>query len=389
MSYQLRREYLTLIQDRYKNSTHNQKTLILDEFCAVCGYSRKYAIAVLNGKKDPCVRLPRGRTVKYTETVVHHAVRLWRAMGEPGSTKLKAALPEWIDYDDHPDVLADDVLRSKLLEISRAQLDRILRNYRNEDGISTTRHGCKRFMNQIPIQVKDWNAKSPGERTQGDTVAHCGNSLLGSFANSITVTDLYSTWTENRAMWTKGSARVIEAMRDIEANLPFILRGHQTDSGSEYMNYGLLAYFTENRSDVVQFTRSRPYKKNDNCYVEQKNFTHVRELFGYERIDDESLVDLMNEIYTKYWGPLQNFFMPSQKLLRKTRIGGFIKKEYEPAMTPYRRLMSSDDLTNEQKEALAKRKQEFNPFDLQKKLKKRLVEFDELVRKRNTRRWSA
>ena len=131
-------------------------------------------------------------------------------------------------------------------------------------------------------------------------------------------------------------------------------------------------------------TRSRPYKKDDNCYVEQKNFTHVRQLFGYARFEDSELVPLMNEIYKDYWCPLQNFFMPSQKLLRKTRIGARIKKEYEPAMTPYQRLMNSSTLTEQQKAALKLRNSKLNPFHLQKELQNKLEQFEEILRQRNT-----
>ena len=139
------------------------------------------------------------------------------------------------------------------------------------------------------------------------------------------------------------------------------------------MNHELMAYFRENRPGLpVQMTRSRPYKKDDNCYVEQKNFTHVRELFGYVRIDDPELVPLMNEIYTHYWNPLQNFFMPTQKLLRKSRIGARIKKEYEQAQTPYQRLMNSSTLTAGQKLTLQERKARLNPFQLQKGLQSKL-----------------
>ena len=387
MSHQLKREYLIVIRERYRNSSRGKKSLILDEFCHVCGYARKYAIAILNGHIDPSESRPRGRQVKYTTEVVFHLVRLWSAMGMPGSTKLKAALSEWIGYDEHPALQEQPELTSKLLAISRSQMDRLLKPYRTEPqrGISATRPGCNRVKNQIPIQPKDWNVTKPGQQMQGDTVAHCGNALAGQFVNSLTVTDIFSAWTENRALWGKGSAAVIQAMRDIEVKLPFVLSGFKSDSGSEFMNKELIVYFLENRPEVpVKFTRSRPYKKDDNCYVEQKNFTHVRELFGYARLDSQELVELMNRIYTECWGPLQNFFMPTQKLLRKTRIGARIKKEYEPAVTPYQRLMNSLDLTAEQKQALKHRKAALNPFQLQKELKVRLEEFEEILRQRNT-----
>jgi hypothetical protein len=387
MSHELKREYLKSIRERYKNSNRSKKSVILDEFCAVCGYARKYAIAVLNGRIEPCDRKPRGRQVKYTVEVVFHLARLWKAMGMPGSVKLKAGLPEWLEYDEHPSLRDDLTLRKKLLEVSRPQIDRLLRPYRigPQNGMTTTRPCARRIKNLIPIQAKDWNVTEPGQQAQCDTVAHCGDSLSGYFANSLTLTDIHSTWTENRALWGKSSVQVITAMKDIEANLPFLLRGFKSDSGSEFMNYELIAYFNENRPDApVHMTRSRPYKKDDNCYVEQKNFTHVRELFGYVRIDDPELVPLMNEIYTQYWGPLQNFFMPTQKLLRKTRIGAKIKKEYEPAQTPFQRLIESPALTEEQKNRLRERKAGLNPFHLQKGLQAKLQAFEEILRRRET-----
>lgn len=387
MSHQLKREYLSAIRERYQNSRKSKKSLILDEFCHVCGYARQYAIAILNGHIEPLERLPRGRHVKYGVEVVFHLSRLWKALGMPGSTKFKAALPEWLEYDEHPALSESPGLKQKLLDVSRPQMDRLLRPYRvgTQHGLSGTRGAARRIKNQIPIQAKDWNVTEPGQQAQADTVAHCGDSLLGQFVNSLTVTDIYSAWTENRALWGKSSAQVIIAMRDLEMNLPYKLLGFKSDSGSEFINYELMAYFRENRAEnPVIMTRSRPYKKDDNCYVEQKNFTHVRELFGYARLDDREYVALMNEIYTRFWGPLQNFFMPSQKLLRKTRIGARIKKEYEPAKTPYQRLMESPALSEEQKSSLKQRKAQLNPFHLQKELQSKLREFEEMIRKRNT-----
>jgi hypothetical protein len=387
MSHQLKQEYLNAIRERYRNSGRGKKSLILDEFCSVCGYARKYAIAVLNGRVEPGRRKPRGRQVKYTTEVVYHLARLWKELGMPGSTKFKAALPEWLEYDEYPGLRENPDLRQKLVDVSRPQLDRLLRPYRisPQSGITSTRPCARKIKNQIPIQAKDWNITEPGQQAQADTVAHCGNTLIGQFANSLTVTDIYSAWTENRALWGKSSAQVIVAMRDIEASLPFRLRGFKSDSGSEFMNYELMAYFRENRPEApVQMTRSRPYKKDDNCYVEQKNFTHVRQLFGYPRLDDATLVPLMNEIYTEYWCPLQNYFMPSQKLLRKTRIGARLKKEYEPAQTPFQRLMNSSGLSEEQKTVLRERKAKLNPFQLQKGLQIKLRQFEEALRKWDT-----
>jgi len=364
--------------------------MILEEFVTVCGYSRKYAIRILNGDVDPLERKHRGRVVKYSGEVVYHLVRLWNAMGRPCSIRFKAALPEWIEFDPDPILRENIHLRELVLGVSRAHLDRLLRPYRtsSERGLSSTRQGLKSFRNRIPIEPKDWNVKGPGH-VQSDTVAHCGNSLEGGFANTLTVTDIHTTWTETRGIWGKGAIRVIDAMREIEKALPFGITNFKSDSGSEFMNFELQNYFTSRENEPVRMTRSRPYKKDDNCYVEQKNFTHVREIFGYERIAQSDLVPLMNEIYAEYWCPLQNYFVPSMKILRKTRIGARIKKEYDQPRTPFQRLMECPEIAEERKEKIRKIRAGLNPFKLQEGLDQKLKAFQELLRQRNTGRLQA
>lgn len=390
MSQELKREYLKVIRERYQKSPRVRKSMILEEFVMVCGYSRKYAIRILNGDIEPLEKKHRGRVTKYSGEVVYHLVRLWNAMGRPCSIRFKAALPEWIEFD--PDsILRENIgLRALVLGVSRAHLDRLLRPYRtsSERGIGATRPGLQSFRNRIPIEPKDWNVTGPGH-VQSDTVAHCGNSLEGGFANTLTVTDIHTTWTETRGIWGKGAIRVIEAMREIEKALPFGITNFKSDSGSEFMNFELQNYFTAREKCPVRMTRSRPYKKDDNCYVEQKNFTHVREIFGYERIAQSDLVPLMNEIYAELWCPLQNFFIPSMKILRKTRIGARIKKEYDQPRTPFQRLMECPEITEERKEELRKVRASLNPFKLQEGLERKLKAFQELLRQRNTGRLHA
>jgi len=164
-----------------------------------------------------------------------------------------------------------------------------------------------------------------------DTVAHCGKSISGDFVWRLTTTDILSGWTECRATWNKGSAGVIEQIKHIESHLPFILKGCDCDNGSEFLNYHPLRYFTEH----PQFTRSRPYKKNDNVHVEQKNWIHVRHLFSYDRIDNPKLVQTMNDLYANEWSLLQNHFIPTMKLKEKIRHGGHYRQIHEKPQTPY------------------------------------------------------
>lgn len=391
MSQELKREYLRAIRERYQKSPRVRKSMILDEFVTVCEYSRKYAIRILNGDVDPSDRKSRGRVTKYSGEVVYHLVRLWNAMGRPCSIRFKAALPEWIEFDPDSILRENFCLRGLVLGVSRSHLDRLLRPYRttSEKGLGGTRPGLKSFRNRIPIEPKNWNITAPGY-VQSDTVAHCGSSLQGGFANTLTVTDVHTTWTETRGIWGKGAIRVIEAMRAIEAALPFSITTFKSDSGSEFMNTDLHHYFREREdSHKINMVRSRPYKKDDNCYVEQKNFTHVREIFGYERIAQSDLVPLMNEIYAELWCPLQNFFIPSMKILRKTRIGARIKKEYDQPRTPFQRLMECPEISEERKEEIRKTRSRLNPFHLQEGLDKKLKAFQELLRQRNAGRLQA
>jgi len=196
---------------------------------------------------------------------------------------------------------------------------------------------------------------------------------------SLTVTDIFTGWTENRAIWTKGTAGVLKQMEDIEKSVPFAFKTFKSDSGTEFINYQLITYFRE-RNIPVQMVRSRPYRKDDNCYVEQKNFTHVRELFGYERIGAPEFILLMNVIYKEYWNPLQNFFLPSTKLIRKTRIGARIKKEFEPHKTPYERMMGSTNVSDEKKLALKVQKESLNPFKLAQDLERKHREFTQAMK---------
>ena len=213
-------------------------------------------------------------------------------------------------------------------------------------GLSGTKPGSL-LKNQIPIRTDNWDINKPGF-IEADTVAHCGNSLAGDFIWSITMTDILTGWTENRAVWNKGAIGVNKQVKDIENRLPFELLGFDCDNGSEFLNHHLLRYFTD-RKNKVNFTRSRPYKKNDNAHVEQKNWTQVRHLFGYDRLDIKSLVEPMNDLYSNEWSLYNNFFRPSQKLIKKTKINSKYIKKYDKPKTPYERLLDSGILSEEKK----------------------------------------
>jgi len=368
-----RQAYLKAIRSRYRRARKKAKITILDEFCSVCGYHRKYAIRLLNKRTKPRKRRRPGRKPVYASAELLLALkRIWFASDQMCSKKLKAAIPLWLPFYETVYKALTPETQDKLLSISAATIDRVLKPVRvahGRKGLSGTRPGSL-LKNQIPIRTDFWDVSEPGFM-EADTVAHCGNSLAGDFAWSLTMTDILTTWTENRATWNKGAEGVLGQIKDIEARLPFPLQGFDCDNGSEFLNYHLMRYFTDHPS-LTSFTRSRPYKKNDNAHVEQKNWSHVRQLFGYDRFEDPGLIELMNDLYANEWSLYQNHFCPSMKLLKKKRINSKYYKKYDLPRTPYDRVLASDDVSDETKERLRATHQSLNPFILKRKIEKKL-----------------
>lgn len=369
--------YLKRMRERYQNAPKKIKTQILSEFCFNSGYSRKHGCRILNGSIEPRKRRP-GPQAKYGTEVVHHLVILWKAMNKICSKKMKAALPLWLKfYKD-----ANEEIKQKLINMAPSTIDKKLHPYRGPipKGKSTTR-GLKMMMSKIPLKLLEGEIKEPGW-TEMDTVAHCGDNIAGEYAHSITLTDLFSGWTENSSVWTKEAEQVLKKIKKLEARLPFKLLGCGVDNGSEFMNGFLSKYFFD-RPEPIDFVRRRPYKKNDNAHVEQKNYTHVRELFAYERFDQFELTVLMDEIYQVYWNPLNNYFIPALKLISKERHGSKIKKKYDKPKTPCQRLLESDHVSLEVKKQLRHNMSYKNPFFLKKELENKLKVFQQKLEQIN------
>jgi hypothetical protein len=350
------------------------KSRILDEFCNLTCYQRKHAINILKHRVVGWRERPLGRKKKYKpEDLLMPLKEIWLATNQSCGKRLVAALPLWLPHYESFYGTLNSVIKEHLLSMSSSTLDRILKplkaRYPKRLGGTKPGHLLK---HQIPIKTNQWNETRPGY-VEGDTVAHCGNSLMGNFIWSITVTDIFSGWTENAAMWNKGAHGAKEQIESIEKRLPFPLLGWDSDGGGEFLNYHLLSYF-QDREKPVQFTRSRAYHSGDNAHVEQKNSTHVRQLFGYNRFDNPIAVSLMNDLYRNELSLLHNYFYPAMKLQDKIRIQSKIKKHYDKPQTPYQRLMASENLAQEYKDKLKNQFVELNPFELkviiEKKMKK-------------------
>jgi len=296
---------------------------------------------------------------------------IWLACERMCSKRLKVALALWLPfYEQEYGALAEPV-RQKLLRMSAATIDRLLKQERARypgKGLCGTRPGGL-LKHQIPIRTDNDDVDRPGY-LEADTVAHCGNSLAGDFVWSVTFTDIHSQWTENRAAWNKGAEGVLQQVKEVEAGLAFELLGFDVDNGSEFLAFHLWRYLLD-RPRPVPLTRSRPYRKNDQAHVEQKNWTHVRQLLGYQRLDQPELVPLINDLY-RTWGLLHNFFCPNLKLLSKTRKGAKTVRKYSPPQTPYQRLLESEHLSQDQKQKLQDQFQKLNPLQLKKRIEQQL-----------------
>lgn len=375
MTQEAKRQYLMAIRERYRKSTKKEKKLILDEYTKVCRYSRKYAIRVLTGAAEPRQTKPGPKPV-YDVAFDLCLRELWEAMDRICSKKMVQAMRLWLPYFKSRSLT--EGVRRKLLTVSAATIDRHLKVHRRDGrrGLSTTRPA--RLKTTIPIELLEGEVKEPGY-VEADTVAHCGDSAAGLFANSLTVTDLCCGWTANRALHGKKADETLAAIKAIEADLPFIMWKFSCDSGSEFINEDLRDYCRKRQGGEIKFVRRRPYKKNDAAHVEQKNWTHVRQLFGYERIEDPATIAVMNEIYKAYWNPLQNYFTPTMKLVRKERVGAKIKKYYDQPKTPCDRLIDHPSVPERVKDQLRKQRAAYNPFTLKEMLDKRLADFVRLV----------
>jgi len=365
-----RREYLRAIYDRYRGSNSDEKGMILDEFCRVCGYNRKYAIRLLRGPRPPVRPIPRRvRGPAYGREVIQILAMIWEAAGFPWSVRLKALLPLWLPWLRKRIALTPAIER-QLLKISPRQIDRRLRPRKTELRhriYGRTKPGTL-LKHHIPIKTDHWDVTSPGF-TEIDLVSHSGGRADGEFAHSLNITDIHTTWTETRAVLGKGQTGIVAAIEQMRLGLAFRLQGIDSDNGSEFLNDQLVRYCRTHR---IQFTRGRPYKKDDNAHIEQKNWTHVRRLIGWDRYDTPAAVALMNDLYRNELRLMMNLFQPSVKLIRKERIGSRLKRVYDVPQTPLDRLRACPERDKAKVAALLRLRQTTDPFRLGKAIEKKL-----------------
>jgi hypothetical protein len=363
-------EYLAQMRDRYvRAKSRQERSQLLDEAVRVTGYHRKAVIrAWRRPERRGPRRRPRGRARRYGPAVVRALKAIWEAAGYPWSARLKALLPLWLPWARKRLALAP-ATEAGVRAISARQIDRLLgpekRQHRRRL-YGRTKPG-RLLKHHIPIKTDQWDVTEAGF-TEVDLVSHSGECADGEFAHSLDMTDIHTTWVETCAVLGKGEIRVQEALDVLRTQLPFTLRGIDSDNGSEFINAHLLRYC---KAGGIQFTRGRPYKKDDNAHIEQKNWTHVRKHMGYLRYDTEAAVAAMNDVYADL-RLLQNLFLPSVKLVSKERVGARLRRRYGPPSTPLDRVRACVQADRAKVAALVALRDHLDPFALAARIDRKL-----------------
>lgn len=371
-------EYFKAIYKRYRKASEKEKGRILDEFCGVCGYNRKYAIWKLNGPAPEEKRTPkkRKRRRRYSERMIDILSEIWEASGYLCSVRLKASLPLWMPWIRRHFETSKELV-DQLLAISPRQIDRRLQPRKvqaNRRIYGRTKPGTL-LKHLIPIRTEHWNVKTPGY-TETDTVSHSGHCGDGLFVYTVNQTDILTGWVESRAVLGKGERQVVQGLDDMSRDFPFPIVGINPDNGSEFINYHLFRYCQKNQ---IEFTRSRPYKKDDNAHIEQKNWTHVRKLLGWGRYDSLQAVDAINDLYKNELRLFMNLFIPSLKLQKKLRVGSRMRKFYDRPATPLDRLIQSGKANSDKTSALLKLRESLDPIGLSKIIDQKLIRIHKLT----------
>ena len=364
-------EYFRVMYERYHKAEPKARPGLLDEFCVTTGYNRKYAIRLLNGPRPgkEQVKQPRGRKARYGKQVISILAAIWEAAGYPWSVRLKALLPNWMPWIRKRYRLSQQV-EKELLAMSARQMDRRLQSRKREQKrkiYGRTKPGTL-LKHHIPVKTDSWDVRTAGF-TEVDLVSHSGNSGEGEFAHTLNLTDIHTGWTESRALLGKSEIAVQQALNEIMAGLPFRLLGVDADNGSEFINWHLKRWCDEKQ---IQLTRGRPYKKDDNAHIEQKNWTHVRKLLGWDRYDSRAAVEAINAVYRQELRLWMNLYLPSVKLMKKVRVGSKVRRVYSPAQTPFERVLESGQVNARRVAELRKLRSTLDPFQLASSIDRKL-----------------
>lgn len=384
MTSMSKKELISEIKVRYLKAGKKEKGKILDEFCANTCFHRKYAIAVLAAGFDNDRVAKVGRKARrkiYGHDVILAVVKIWELLDFPCGQRLKPSLPEIYSVLVSCDEMAfNQTALTGLKNISAKTLDRRLKREREIRHLKRNRgltHRGNLLKSQIPIRITDWDTSQLGFM-EIDTVAHNGGDPSGEFIFTLDLTEIFGGWSEQYAVMGKGETGVLNATKSTRKDLPFDLLGIDGDNGGEIVNYQMLKYCT---AEKLVYTRSRPDRKNDNAYVEQKNHTHVRQLVGYHRYDTPEQLEILNDLYRNEYRLFMNFFRPVMKIKSKEKVNNSLcKKKYDVAKSPYQRLLECNQLSQEKKDELTKLYLSLNPVQLKREINRKLAKLKATLR---------
>jgi len=395
-----KRSVTAIVASRYRKATKKEKYIILGEFTQLNGYNRCYAAFLLreHGKRlrvntntvlvgDFRKRIKRNKPRIYDDKVESALKKIWFLMDCICGKRLAPMLGELIGVlERFGEIELESEVKEKLLNVSPATIDRLLVEERKKQTLrarSKTKPGTL-LKHQIPIRTfSEWDEQKPGF-VEMDLVGHDGGDVSGDYIQTLDITDVCTGWTETQAVKNRAQVWVFEALKQIRECLPFKLLGIDSDNGGEFINDQLYRYC---QKEQITFTRGRPYRKNDSCYVEQKNYSVVRRAVGYLRYETEEQLGVINELYG-YLRVYTNYFQPVMKLIEKTRVGSRVRKKYDKSKTPYHRVIESSHVEEEEEKALSKEYAKLNPAELkrqitrlQNKLRKLAIKQREIERK--------
>jgi hypothetical protein len=369
-----------VVRKRYQRVSKKEKGKILDEFIRNTNYNRSYGRRILGSLKKQGRKRKHIIRKRYYDTDVFYPLRtIWIAADGICGKRLKPFIPDLLNIlEKNRELRLNKEIRKKLLSIASSTIDRMLKASKKRyelKGRSTTKPGTL-LRSTIPVRTfADWDEKYPGF-FETDLVALCGDSIRGDYVNALNLTDVATGWIGLEAIMGKAQSRVHPAVDNVRKRLPFPMLGLDPDNGTEFINWLLKRYCDEHK---INFTRIRPYRKNDNCFVEQKNYTVVRRFLGYARYDTEQQLQIIKEIL-KLVEVYVNFFQPVMRLKTKQRIGTHVKKTYDTAKTPYQRLAFSDVLKEEQNKMLQNLYDSLNPLDLKRKINRLTEKLNKTLR---------
>lgn len=388
MSLPSRKEYLMRIKKRYLKASWKEKTLILNEFCEATGMNRKYVTHCLSAKHDIRLHTKRRhgtRELRYDNEFVFFLKKIWEILDYPCGERLKPILPEMVrKMRQFHELEIPESVAEKFNTISHSTIDLKLSRYKKEirRRIQGQTKPGSLLKKQIPIRTSSWEETKPGF-VELDTVAHCGSSAEGEFAITLNTTDILTGWSEQETMMGKSDRNIIAAIESIKKRSPVGINGIDPDNGSEFINWNLYRYCERQQ---IEFTRGRPYQKNDNAHIEQKNWTHVRKVYGYSRITSSEIVEAMNDLNRNELRQYKNFFQPTIKLVDKKRTGihkEHIKRLYDIPKTPYKRVLECEQIEQLIKDSLTNLYDTLNPAELRRTIIAKLALISKLITNQN------